>query len=155
MTISLSTCLQLSAAPQPRSATLLTGLTGLTGIVLMSLALSACGPAADSAAPASSSEADNVRLANLQELAAVIGNWYALNRDLPSTLIALGPSAGMSSALVKAVENHEYDYEVLGNEDYNLCARFDMQSKNLNRDNQWYHDAGKHCFRLSPAYGQY
>lgn len=152
MTSSLNTCQQASRASRPGAATLL---SRLAAIALMNLALSACGPAADSAAPASSNAADKARLANLQELAAVIGNWYALKRELPSTLIALGPAAGMSSTLVKAVENHEYDYEVLGNEDYNLCARFDVQSKNLDRDNQWYHGAGKHCFRLSPAYGQY
>jgi len=48
-----------------------------------------------------------------------------------------------------------YDYTILGDNDYELCATFERNSSNEQSGDFWYHRSGHHCFRLNPVFGQF
>jgi hypothetical protein len=124
---------------KPRGARQLFLLTCLAG-------LTACGAAEQDAAEQDKAPAvvasepvvavtDAARLSDVMVLAAAIRDWHASHGSLP---------VGLDRA---------YGYEILGDEDYQICADFD--AANRGGEVSWQHGSGRHCFRLSPGFAQY
>jgi hypothetical protein len=98
---------------------------------------------------------DDRRVADLQRLAGVISVYHEETSSLPVTLAALADGQTLQSEPLDPVTSEPYGYEVEANEAYSLCATFDNSSDVTQQGGFWLHDAGRVCFRLSPAYGEF
>lgn len=117
--------------------------------------LTACGAAEQDNAPASVAGApvvtvtDAARLSDVMVLAATIRDWHASHGSLPVSLDVVAYEYGLELAQAPRA----YGYEILGDEDYQICADFD--AANRGGEVSWQHGSGRHCFRLSPGFAQY
>lgn len=138
---------------KPRGARQLFLLTCLAG-------LTACGAAEQDAAEQDKAPAvlasepvvavtDAARLSDVMVLAAAIRDWHASHGSLPVGLDLVAYEYGLELAQAPRA----YGYEILGDEDYQICADFD--AANRGGEVSWQHGSGRHCFRLSPGFAQY
>lgn len=114
------------------------------------LLLVACGPSAEES-PSVNPEADAARLADVQNLAAGIRDWYNSHGELPTSI----GEVQHAFSLELEFAGTDYTYEILGTEDYQLCAVFDTAIDTASAGSDWQHAAGRHCYRLSPTFAQY
>lgn len=98
---------------------------------------------------------DAVRRADLQELAAVISRHYEENGILPARIADLVDGRSLQELPADPVSGQIYDYEPEADDSYALCASFDDASQEGAVAEFWMHRAGRSCFRLSPAYGEF
>jgi hypothetical protein len=126
------------------------------------LCLSACNPPApDGQAPSASESSNRVvlepdvkRLVDLQTLAGAIADYQAARGELPADFQTLVVSGILEEVPMDPI-GINYDYTILGDSDYELCARFERNSSNEQSGDFWYHRSGHHCFRLNPVFGQF
>jgi len=102
----------------------------------------------DPPAKARAMKFDQQRVNNLYELNSLINDYYRENKQLPADL-----SADRFSYFQDPQTEQKYEYKVLGEKEYELCAEFalavDLNSRDYyysgNKD--WsYHQAGRQCF---------
>lgn len=98
---------------------------------------------------------DLQRATDLQALAAVISRHYEDSGILPTTLSELVGSERLPSLPSDPATQQAYAYEPEADGSYALCAVFDAASDEGEVPEFWMHEAGRYCFRLSPAYGEY
>lgn len=98
---------------------------------------------------------DEMRVADLQRLAGVISVYYEKTSSLPVSVAALVDGQSLQSEPLDPVTAEPYGYEIQANDAYALCATFDNRSDIARDADFWSHDAGRVCFRLSPAYGEF
>ena len=97
---------------------------------------------------------DRERVANLANIARNVNIYWSLNGTLPGSFEDMsGP--GFSIRSVNDPEsNDRYEYNALGDADYELCAVFSTdtgKSGEADRafsDRVWYHGIGRTCFQL-------
>lgn len=99
--------------------------------------------------------ADRQRLQDVAAIAQRLHEQYLADDDsfeLPATLDAI-------ELRNDPLTNQPYEYERLGDRDFNLCATFDTDSsthrlsdQNSNPDaERWQHPEGRHCFEFDVA----
>jgi hypothetical protein len=98
---------------------------------------------------------DAARVAALQQLAALISAHYQDSGVLPARLSNLMDGQQLTAIPVDPASGKPYEYEPEADDSYTLCARFDAASQQGEVAAFWMHEAGRRCFRLSPAYGEY
>jgi hypothetical protein len=108
-------------------------------------------------APATTDDsgADAQRRADLQSLAAVISRHFEETGMLPARLGALVDERRLESLPKDPASGADYAYEPEVDDSYTLCASFDRTSLEGEAEEFWMHEAGRSCFRMTPAYGEY
>lgn len=95
---------------------------------------------------------DAVRAGDLRSIAASIDMFWGRHERLPDSLgeLLVDPRARVSTEDPETEE--DYEYRVMEDDSYELCAVFALASLSDNRsqDAFWLHDAGRQCFSLSP-----
>jgi hypothetical protein len=91
---------------------------------------------------------DERRVEDLNALRADIGAYWRVNRRLPASL----GEASRDPALYRdPVSGDAYEYRVLGERSYELCATFERPyspDRPQLATRFWPHPAGRHCFAL-------
>lgn len=100
-------------------------------------------------------QVDALRIAALQQLASVISVYYEESGSLPLRLTDLVDGRNLQEEPRDPVSGLPYIYESDADDSYALCASFDDSSQEDEVAEFWMHGAGRSCFRLSPAYGEY
>ena len=95
---------------------------------------------------------DGIRAGDLRSISMSIDAFWLRQERLPDSLgeLVADPRAQVS---IEDPETEEaYEYQVLGEDSYELCAVFALASitDNRARDAFWLHDAGRYCYSLSP-----
>jgi hypothetical protein len=98
---------------------------------------------------------DALRLAALQQLASVISVYYEESGALPAQLADLVDGRNLQELPKDPVSNQAYEYQPEADDSYALCASFDDASQDDEVAGFWMHEAGRNCFSLSPAYGEF
>lgn len=96
---------------------------------------------------------DEQRVAALQQLASVISFYHEASGELPASLDVLVDGRNLLFLPRDPVSDAPYEYLPGDAEAYELCASFDAASPDYEPAGFWRHTAGRHCFRLSPGYG--
>ena len=109
---------------------------------------------AGSPATQRSLQSDQVRASNLQQISFALDEFWVRNQILPEALEELQDSRYyFVESVVDPITKESYEYQVLGEKQYELCATFDLAS----RDNRasprlslkvWEHEKGRVCFFL-------
>lgn len=93
---------------------------------------------------------DRVRAADLREIVAAVDRYWRQHERLPASLrdVAADPRADVS--VVDPATETEYEYRIVDDDSYELCAVFDLESipERRERGTFWLHDAGRNCFEL-------
>lgn len=95
---------------------------------------------------------DGIRAGDLQSIAGWIDTFRQRHERLPNSLGELVADPRAQVSIEDPEIEQEYEYRILGEDSYELCAVFALASvtDNRARDNFWLHDAGRYCFSLSP-----
>ncbi|MDP3970954.1 MAG: DUF5671 domain-containing protein [bacterium] len=98
---------------------------------------------------------DQIRVQNLQEITYAIDDYVVVNQEKPSTLGAMEKSASYNISR-DPITNEEYEYNLVGENQYELCATFEHNSQDeleyerggvrFEPDKNWSHTAGHVCF---------
>lgn len=101
---------------------------------------------------------DENRVSDLQNIAWRIGDYYRDNQKLPEKLEILVEEMNLSvNKIQDPVTKESYTYEILGKEDYKLCAEFkhsnleedlDYPVPDWKLDPDWSHGVGEQCFEI-------
>jgi len=105
----------------------------------------------DSPATSRSVKFDEQRVNDLTDLDNRINLYYKENQELPEDL-----SAPRFSQFKDPVTDQPYEYQILGEEKFELCAIFDLKANTEDSDYRYYadrdwyyHEAGRQCFETS------
>jgi Domain of unknown function (DUF5671) len=91
--------------------------------------------------------ADQRRTEDLYWIAGKInGNWAANGNQLPQHLDELH-----GVAVADPVTRAAYEYRVIENSRYELCAKFALPSQAAPGASSWFHPAGRYCFALDAS----
>ncbi|HSN82818.1 MAG TPA: hypothetical protein VLS88_09595 [Polyangiales bacterium] len=90
---------------------------------------------------------DERRIDDLQSIAHQIHVYWNRYHALPEELEALGAEPGFAPIPTDPIHDQPYDYRLLGQESYELCAVFDRPSRYA-PGSVWTHEAGRYCFKL-------
>jgi hypothetical protein len=94
---------------------------------------------------------DAQRVADLHSVASAIDLYCTRHKSLPASLEALSREPGGSVKLLDRDTKRPYEYRMLSDNTYELCAHFARdstdQSDALNK-NFWAHGQGRQCFNL-------
>jgi len=94
---------------------------------------------------------DERRERDLVDLKEEIEGWATRNAALPANLAALA-RPGVRLRTSDPFTSQPYEYKVLGERDYRLCAVFDTDSAEVERraryGRDWRHPRGRQCFDL-------
>jgi len=125
---------------------------------------------AGSPATQRSLQSDRLRESNLQQISFAIDESWARNQKLPETLEELQDSRYyFVESIVDPITKEPYEYLVLAEKQYELCATFDLASADGGAglrfpskvSKVWEHGVGRTCFeleiqpRISPAEMQF
>lgn len=119
----------------------------LAAVVL--LAIAAGFNAMGSPATARLHRQDQRRLDDLVALDGAVRHHWRTRQRLPATLGEITQPAGADERYRDPVSGTAYEYQVLGDSTYHLCATFDTSSDDerpLLPEVSWWHPAGRHCF---------
>jgi hypothetical protein len=93
---------------------------------------------------------DRIRAADLREIVAAVDRYWRQHERLPASLrdVAADPRSDVS--VVDPATETEYEYRIVDDDSYELCAVFDLASipERRERGTFWLHDAGRNCFEL-------
>lgn len=105
----------------------------------------------DSPAEARLRRFDQRRVEDLREIAYAIDAYWSREESLPPSLEELPDERGHLGKLVDPKTGEPYEYQVLGEDTYELCAVFAddtaEQYETPFRD-PWFHGPGRQCFQL-------
>jgi hypothetical protein len=94
---------------------------------------------------------DVQRVADLRAVASAVDLYWTRHRSLPASLEDLSREPGASVKLLDPDMKRPYEYRILSNDGYELCAYFagDWTDKpDSTYKNFWAHGAGRQCFEL-------
>ena len=94
---------------------------------------------------------DDQRLRDLKKLSDRVDRYWVAFEMLPETLEDMLGAQQSDRVPKDPVSEKAYDYEVVGDNQYRLCAVFDMASRESARLDDWYHEVGDWCFTITPA----
>lgn len=97
---------------------------------------------------------DQRRIGELSQLQTLVEEWARSRGTLPPSLAELAAQPGIAPALRDPLDGKPYDYAVLGERRYRLCAVFATDTAALREPPyahvgnpvEWAHPAGPHCF---------
>lgn len=94
---------------------------------------------------------DERRVRDLVSITRAVNGYWTRNARLPASLGELRQNPGTDVESRDPLTSQPYGYDVVGGKTYELCADFQMESRE-ERDPYsgrfWSHPAGRHCFRL-------
>lgn len=90
---------------------------------------------------------DERRVDDLTSLGRATDLYWSRHGKLPANLGDLAPEPGWDLATQDPETQQLYEYRVLGDDRYELCARFQQPSARPS-PTFWSHPAGRHCFAL-------
>ncbi len=90
---------------------------------------------------------DDRRIADLQSLARTLQRRHAHSGNLPSRLEDMVDGLILSAPPVDPVTDDIYEYEIVDEFRYRLCATFSAESRG-SRQGFWAHGPGRQCFIL-------
>ena len=99
-------------------------------------------------------QSDKVRESHLQQISFSIDEYWARNQKLPQALGELqGSRYYFVESITDPITKEPYQYQVLGEKQYELCAVFDLTSQERSARlrfplKAWEHEAGETCFDL-------
>lgn len=94
---------------------------------------------------------DERRVADLRELAYALDSYWTREGALPSSLDELPDEHDYLGELVDPESGEPYEYRVLGEDTYELCAVFATETTEQFEtpfQDSWFHGAGRQCFEL-------
>ncbi len=96
---------------------------------------------------------DERRMSDLREIANAVDVYWTQNGMLPNSLDDLADEEGYFAELVDPVTGAAYDYRVMDEDSYELCATFDTEDAANDRDpyfkDLWHRGIGRQCFTLT------
>ena len=95
---------------------------------------------------------DDERVEDLQGIMRAVDQFWKDHERLPETLEDLARDPRERVNTVDPASAEAYEYLVLDEHTYQLCATFDGESRVLRRPSAdfWSHAGGRQCFELSP-----
>ncbi|MBU1015245.1 hypothetical protein KKI17_02305 [Patescibacteria group bacterium] len=99
---------------------------------------------------------DLQRVSHLQQISYALEQYWVTRGELPETLGKLRGEGYYIDAVVDPQTGEPYEYRVLGEEQYELCAVFELDSEYLQderivsepfSDFSWEHGSGPTCFQ--------
>lgn len=96
---------------------------------------------------------DAQRLQDLTWLASVISEYHKARQVLPEQLGALQAPDLLTTIPTDPASRKAYDYEIIAEDEYRLCAEFARPSRKTDHDDFWAHGAGRQCFSIPVARG--
>lgn len=95
---------------------------------------------------------DERRVADLRELAYALDLFWTREGRLPASLEEISNEPGVVEQLFDPETGRPYDYRVLSDNTYELCAQFSHdtaeEQERFYRDYYWSHGPGRKCFQL-------
>ncbi|MFB6226118.1 MAG: hypothetical protein ABEJ02_02090 [Candidatus Paceibacteria bacterium] len=100
---------------------------------------------------------DDRKISDLQRISYSINQFYKANNDLPDNLEQI--NINNEDLLQDPQTNKTYRYNIISNNEYELCADFNFSSKEKDRahapplapvgaeQTDWSHSSGKNCFK--------
>ena len=102
---------------------------------------------------------DERRVSDLRELNRAVHQYYRRQGKLPESLAQLPMANPPRGAMTDPLSGEAYAYQVLGERDFNLCARFELSDRtgensyphfyDTDLGVDWRHDAGPFCYTLA------
>lgn len=93
---------------------------------------------------------DTQRIQNLSSIENAVGDFFKSHERLPSDLDELAGWASFRLSIDDPITGRRYDYEVLAEKEYRLCAVFEVSEDEFSpRALRWDHGAGHDCFGLN------
>ncbi len=98
---------------------------------------------------------DRVRADDLRSIATSIDAFWQRHERLPDSLGELVADPRAQVSIEDPDTEQEYEYRIMGEDSYGLCAVFALASIPNNRapDAFWLHNAGRQCFSLVASAG--
>lgn len=93
---------------------------------------------------------DNRRESDLRTVASMVDLHWNREKALPASVEAAPKTRGSMEAPRDPVTNAPYDFRVIDDKHYELCATFERPSQRapVDGDPFWAHTSGRQCFRL-------
>ena len=128
------------------SGRLLLGLGVAAGIVAVIAGVMVAGAPAEGRMQ----RLDRVRARDVRSIATSIDDFWRRHERLPDSLGELVADPRAQVSIEDPDTEQEYEYRILDENSYELCAVFALASitNNRARDAFWLHDAGRNCFSL-------
>ena len=106
----------------------------------------------DSPAQERLSRLDERRVSDLRELSLAVDVYWTREGVLPATMEELSNEERIVRELADPETGEPYEYRVLGDNRYELCAVFasetDAGERDIPYEYVWYHGSGRQCFEL-------
>jgi hypothetical protein len=125
-------------------------LTGTVVTVVVAAAIGAGIYLLGSPAEERARRLDARRVQDLSGIARAVDVYWTRNARLPASLEALRTETGANITIVDPVTGATYEFRPLERENYELCATFEGESRDSNREVDagfWSHRAGRQCFQ--------
>jgi type II secretory pathway pseudopilin PulG len=90
--------------------------------------------------------ADDRRVNDLRQLSGTIQRYYADAKKLPPDLGTLVNGWALSGVPLDPETESEYEYEIVTDDTYRLCAGFSRESRESAPRDFWTHGSGRQCF---------
>jgi hypothetical protein len=94
---------------------------------------------------------DAARIEDLEEIMRAMDQFWSRNERLPASLEELGEDPRIRANTVDPGSAESYEYHVLAEDAFELCAIFDRESPGPSRRTPadfWSHGVGRQCFKL-------
>ncbi|MFQ5705708.1 MAG: hypothetical protein ACE5HT_17050 [Gemmatimonadales bacterium] len=93
---------------------------------------------------------DRIRASDLRAIMTSIDTFWRRHERLPDSLGELVRDPRVQIAIEDPDKEQEYEYRIIDDDSYELCAVFERASIPEDRipDAFWLHDQGRHCFPL-------
>ncbi|MEE8592636.1 MAG: hypothetical protein V3T03_00785 [Candidatus Bipolaricaulota bacterium] len=95
---------------------------------------------------------DERRVSDLRELSYVVDVYWTREGHLPASLAELSEEERIVRDLADPATGQPYEYRVLGDKTFELCAIFAHDTDTDERDSLymsfWFHGTGRQCFQL-------
>jgi len=96
---------------------------------------------------------DERRMSDLREIANAVDIYWTREGILPNVLDDLADEKGCFAELVDPETGAAYEYRVIDEDSYELCATFDTEDAASDRDpyfkDLWHRGIGRQCFTLT------
>ena len=96
---------------------------------------------------------DERRVSDLREISYAVDAYWTREGMLPPSLEELSSEERIVRELADPETGADYEYRVLGDSSYELCAIFasemDVRSRDVPYGHVWSHGAGRQCFQLT------
>ncbi len=99
---------------------------------------------------------DRVRADDLRAIMTAVDRYWRQHERLPASLSDLATDPRAEVSVSDPATGTEYEYRMVDDDSYELCAVFDLASipERRERGTFWLHDAGRNCFALDVMKGE-